>query len=192
MFFYWSWNIWNITFLACLVGRFWAFSKSKRFYPNRNSSRLQCFLMVSRKTRRVSKVNKGGQLPEVGFDKFPVNKWLIIGISHFAHIRKAPQIGETKSNIRGVSAWTSVYLGLLYFCLWFVFFFQMSAFKFCISHIPWSSHQKHDSKSSLFIWVWVASHKKGICIYLGNCLSLMSVQWPKKYCRFATAYRYIN
>ena len=35
---------------------------------NRNSSRFQCFIMVSRKTRRVSKVNKGGQLPEVGFD----------------------------------------------------------------------------------------------------------------------------
>ncbi len=55
----------------------------------RNSSRPQCFRMVSRKTRGVSKVNKGGQLKEVGFNKFLVNKWLIIGISLFAHLAKA-------------------------------------------------------------------------------------------------------
>ncbi len=32
--------------------------------PNRNFSQVGCFIKVSRKTRRVSKVNKGGQLQE--------------------------------------------------------------------------------------------------------------------------------
>lgn len=65
----------------------------------RNLSRLQCFIMVSRKTRRVSKVNTGGQLPEVGFDQFFVNKWFINRYQSFCTPSKSPQI----PNLRGGS-----------------------------------------------------------------------------------------
>ncbi len=33
----------------------------------RNSSQVRCFIRVSRITRRVSKVNRGGQLQEIGY-----------------------------------------------------------------------------------------------------------------------------
>ena len=44
--------------------------------PSRNSSQVQCFIRVSRKTRRVSKVNRGGQLQEIGFGEYWVQKCL--------------------------------------------------------------------------------------------------------------------
>ena len=53
-------------------------------------------MMVSRKTRRVSKVNKRRQLLEVGFDKFLVNKWLINRDMSFCTSRRSPQIPHAR------------------------------------------------------------------------------------------------
>ena len=62
---------------------------------NRNSSQVQCFMKVSSKTRRVSKVNRGGSCKnsqEVGFEVFLV---LQIGINLFAQLERP--------SVRGVS-----------------------------------------------------------------------------------------
>ncbi len=45
---------------------------------NRNSSQVQCFIKVSRKTRRVSKVNRGGQLQEFTRSRI----WGILGVTN--------------------------------------------------------------------------------------------------------------
>ncbi len=45
---------------------------------NRNSSQVQCFIKVSRKTRRVSKVNRGGQLQEFTNGQ----TWGMIGVTN--------------------------------------------------------------------------------------------------------------
>ena len=46
----------------------------------RNSSQVQCFIRVSRKTTWVSKVNKGGQLQEIGLGEYWVQKWAKMGV----------------------------------------------------------------------------------------------------------------
>ena len=67
-------------------------------FLNRNSSQVGCFIKVSRKTRRVSKENRGGQLQEVGFEPFLVSKMCI---NLFAHLRRL-----FYSQFRGLLAWS--------------------------------------------------------------------------------------
>ncbi len=49
---------------------FICFPLSAMSCSSRDFSRLQCFVLVSRQTRRVTKVNRGGQLQIVGYEGY--------------------------------------------------------------------------------------------------------------------------